>query len=103
LAVLEALDAPGWERTGRHGEHGELSVELYETHVAAFEDHGNLATSITQGLEDAQATLERLAAVGIDLRQVAGVLEAEGVAAFADSYDGLLALLQARADMASAP
>jgi hypothetical protein len=40
LAVLEELNAPGWERTGRHGQHGELSVELYETHVAAEEvDH----------------------------------------------------------------
>jgi DinB superfamily len=40
LAVLEALDASGWERPGRHGQHGELSVELYEIHVAAEEvDH----------------------------------------------------------------
>jgi hypothetical protein len=40
VAVLEALDAQGWERTGRHGQHGELSVELNETHVAAEEvDH----------------------------------------------------------------
>jgi DinB superfamily len=40
LAVLEGLDAWGWERTGRHGEHGTMSVELYETHVAAEEvDH----------------------------------------------------------------
>ena len=40
LAMLEALDDAGWERTGRHGEHGELSIELYETHVAAEEvDH----------------------------------------------------------------
>jgi DinB superfamily len=40
LAVLEGLDALGWERTGRHGEHGTMSVELYETHVAAEEvDH----------------------------------------------------------------
>src|SRR4029450_12869516 len=37
LAVLEGLDARGWERTGRHGEHGTMSVELYETHVAAEE------------------------------------------------------------------
>jgi hypothetical protein len=38
--VLEALDGPGWQRAGRHGEHGELTVELYETHVAAEEvDH----------------------------------------------------------------
>src|SRR4030095_16142987 len=47
---------------------------------------------------DAQANLERLAAVGIDLRQEADVLEAEGVPAFANSYDELLALLQARAN-----
>ena len=40
VAVLEALEGPGWERIGRHGEHGELTVELYETHVAAEEvDH----------------------------------------------------------------
>ena len=40
IVELEALDASGWQRTGRHGEHGELSVELYETHVAAEEvDH----------------------------------------------------------------
>jgi hypothetical protein len=40
LAVLEGLDASGWERTGRHGAHGTMSVELYETHIAAEEvDH----------------------------------------------------------------
>jgi hypothetical protein len=40
VAVLEALSAPGWQRTGRHGQHGQMSVELYETHVAAEEvDH----------------------------------------------------------------
>ena len=40
LAVLEGLDGLAWERTGRHGEHGQLTMELYETHVAAEEvDH----------------------------------------------------------------
>jgi DinB family protein len=40
VAELVALDGSGWERTGRHGAHGEMSVELYETHVAAEEvDH----------------------------------------------------------------
>jgi hypothetical protein len=71
---------------------------LPEPTIAAFEDHGPLATTITRGVQDAQATLERLAAVGIDLRRTAEVLEAEGVAAFADSYDELLAPLQARTD-----
>jgi transaldolase len=75
---------------------------LPEPTIAAFEDHGTLAATITQGLEDAEATLERLAEVGIDLDEVARVLEAEGVAAFAKSYDGLLSLLQTRAAEASA-
>lgn len=37
---LAALDGPGRERTGRHGQHGELTIELYEPRVAAEEvDH----------------------------------------------------------------
>jgi transaldolase len=75
---------------------------LPEATIAAFEDHGTLAAAITTGLQDAEATLERLAEVGIDLGAVAGVLEAEGVAAFAKSYNGLLSLLQARAAEARA-
>ena len=40
LAELDKLDGSGWERAGRHGQHGLMSVELYETHVAAEEvDH----------------------------------------------------------------
>ena len=40
LAVLESLDDAGWERIGIHGEHGRMSVERYESHVAAEEvDH----------------------------------------------------------------
>jgi hypothetical protein len=40
LAVLEAMDARGWDRAGEHGEHAGVTVELYETHVAAEEvDH----------------------------------------------------------------
>jgi transaldolase len=69
---------------------------LPEATIAAFEDHGSLASTITQGVQDAQTTLERLAEVGIDLPEVAHVLETEGVAAFAKSYDALLSLLQTR-------
>ena len=40
LSELESLSEAGWQRTGRHGQHGEMSIELYETHVAAEEvDH----------------------------------------------------------------
>ena len=70
---------------------------LPEATIAAFEDHGTLAATLALGVQDAQATLDRLTAAGIDLDEVAGVLEAEGVAAFAGSYDGLLSLLRAKA------
>lgn len=40
LAILDGLDDAGWRRIGIHGEHGRMSVELYESHVAAEEvDH----------------------------------------------------------------
>lgn len=40
IAELGRIDSSDWDRTGRHGEHGEMSLELYETHVAAEEvDH----------------------------------------------------------------
>lgn len=40
VAELAALDGAAWKRTSRHGEHGEISIERYEAHVAAEEvDH----------------------------------------------------------------
>jgi DinB superfamily len=42
LASLEVLDAGQWRRPGRHEAAGDLTVELYEAHVAA-EDVDHLA------------------------------------------------------------
>ena len=42
VALLESLDDAGWNRVGVHGEHGRMTVERYETHVAA-EDVDHLA------------------------------------------------------------
>jgi hypothetical protein len=42
VALLESLDDAGWTRAGVHGEHGRMTVERYETHVAA-EDVDHLA------------------------------------------------------------
>jgi transaldolase len=69
---------------------------LPEATIAAFEDHGTLAATLPDGVPDAHASLQRLAAVGVRLPEVAAVLEAEGVAAFAKSYDELLSLLRSR-------
>ena len=70
---------------------------LPEATLEAFEDHGIVARTIDADLDDAAAALERLAEVGVDLSGVAEVLEAEGVAAFAKSFDELLETLAGRA------
>jgi transaldolase len=63
--------------------------------LEAFRDHGRPRRSITEGLEDAAALPRRLAALGIDLDEVTAELQVEGVAAFAASFDQLLATLAA--------
>jgi len=42
VAMFEALDDAGWRRTGRHSEHGRVTVQLYATHSAS-EDVDHLA------------------------------------------------------------
>ena len=65
--------------------------------VADFLDHGTVARTIDSDLDGAQAVIARLAFAGIDMEDVAGVLEAEGVASFAASFDDLMDTLAAKA------
>jgi transaldolase/glucose-6-phosphate isomerase len=65
--------------------------------LAAFADHG----VVTSGLDDAHVTearavLARLAGVGIDLAAACARLERDGVRSFADSFEQLLAGIEAR-------
>lgn len=64
--------------------------------VAAFQDHGEAWLTLTQGLADARSLLDELAAAGIDYEDVVAVLEAEGVAKFAQSFAELLAGIEAK-------
>ncbi len=70
---------------------------LPEATLEAFEGHGTVARTIDAGVDDAAAALGALAEVGVDLAAVAEVLELEGVAAFAKSFDELLETLAGRA------
>ncbi len=65
--------------------------------VAAFVDHGRVTRTVDRDLEDARRTLERLADVGVDMDDVAQVLEDQGVASFAKSYDDLAGALASKA------
>jgi transaldolase len=73
----------------------------------AFRDHGRPRPSLAEGLADADRVVARLGALGIDLAAVTERLQVDGVAAFAASYDALLAALEARraarAGMGAAP
>jgi transaldolase len=62
----------------------------------AFREEGQLAQTITEGVPEAQAHLAQLAAIGIDMDRVAAGLLRDGVKAFADSFDQLLAGLKAK-------
>jgi transaldolase len=62
--------------------------------LEAFRDHGVPRVSIAEDLEGAQATFARLADLGIDLDAVTEQLQEDGVAAFADAFDQLLAALE---------
>ena len=44
----------------------------------AFDDHGTVARTVDQGVDEARADLDGLAAVGVDLADVTRVLEDEG-------------------------
>jgi transaldolase len=74
-----------------------------EPTLLAFDDHGTVAPTLQQGLEDARRLLPRLAAAGLDHQDVAETLEAEGVAKFAASSMRLLARLAAKQHALTAP
>ncbi len=64
-----------------------------ENTIAAFEDHGTVARTIDVGVEEAAEVLRRLDATGIDLDDVGLTLEENGLAAFRESFAGVLASL----------
>ncbi len=61
--------------------------------VAAFRDHGKLATTLTEDVDACAKHMERLAAAGIDYTAVMQKLQDDGVKLFIDSFDQLLKVL----------
>jgi transaldolase len=66
--------------------------------IEAFNDHGTLARTIDRDVDAAEATWRALAGVGVDLDDVAEVLEREGVATFQKSFTELIDALEAKAN-----
>src|SRR5918997_3733470 len=61
--------------------------------IAAFLDHGTVRRTVDEGVDEAERTLEEMAAVGVDVEDVSRTLEEEGAAAFSKSFDELIQAL----------
>jgi transaldolase len=70
---------------------------LPEATIAAFEDHGTLARTIDRGVDGAEAVMDRLAEVGVDMDDVGRTLEDQGVAGFHQSFVHVLRALEGKA------
>lgn len=71
---------------------------LPEATLEAFVDHGTVARTIDVDTDAAHRIWDQLSEVGIDMDDVSRRLEAEGVAAFAKSFDDLLQALVTKAE-----
>ncbi len=58
--------------------------------IALFKDHGTVANTLDQEVEDAEQTLDMLAEVGINLDDVTRQLQIDGVDSFVDSFQKLM-------------
>jgi transaldolase len=69
-----------------------------EKTLDALADHGDGRPSIEGTYEESQAVMDKLAELGINIKDVTDKLEADGVAAFIKSWDSVLADTQAGID-----
>ncbi|KEY19609.1 transaldolase [Kaistella antarctica] len=58
--------------------------------IDAFRDHGKVAETLTQNLDEAKKALEELAKVGIDMDEITRKLENEGIEKFNQAYEKLI-------------
>jgi len=67
-----------------------------EETIAAFQDHGEVALTLAQGLDEAERLFEEVEAAGVSVDDVTRVLEEEGVQKFSDSNASLLDGIRAK-------
>ena len=69
---------------------------LPESTIDAFCDHGSVARTIDRNVEDSRRIWEGLSNVGVDVSDVARLLEDEGLKSFQTSFDDLMASLSSK-------
>lgn len=70
---------------------------LPDATVSAFADHGTVARTIDVDVDKAKTQWDALAKTGVDVSDVAELLEREGVTSFQKSFDELLTALRTKA------
>jgi transaldolase len=77
---------------------GPMTVDtMPEETIRAFQDHGRVALTLEEGIDEAKRVFERVAEAGVDYDDVVETLEREGVEKFADSFAELLEGIRAKA------
>ncbi len=74
-----------------------------EETIAAFLDHGRAGRTVDAHPDAARAVLTAAEAVGVHLEDVGHVLEAQGVASFAQAFDDLIGALATKAAETTTP
>ena len=69
---------------------------LPDATMDAFSDHGSIAETITSNVDAAHRVIDDLSRLGIDMASVAEQLEHDGVLSFQQSFNDLLAVLEAK-------
>jgi transaldolase/glucose-6-phosphate isomerase len=64
--------------------------------LTAYLDHGDPAIRITQDIHRAETDFEHLAELGISIDEITQELEDEGVRKFAESFEGLIQVIETR-------
>jgi transaldolase len=67
-----------------------------EETIEAFQDHGEVAPTLEQGIDEAKRVFEQIEQAGVDYDDVTDTLEREGVEKFADSFAELLEGIRAK-------
>jgi transaldolase len=67
-----------------------------EETIQAFQDHGEVALTLEEGVDEARALFDRIEAAGVSVDDVTRTLETEGVQKFSDSFDELLDGIRAK-------
>ncbi|MFT6290620.1 MAG: transaldolase [Ilumatobacter sp.] len=70
---------------------------LPDATMEAFADHGTVARRVDADVDQSEAVWAALPGVGVDMDEVAGQLEREGVASFITAFDELIEALEVKA------